>query len=61
MLRPCIEIGLGHLPVEAAYYVRSQCFVITARSLNRPYNLCGCCGDRTNVIAAERESATRIP
>ena len=27
MLRPCTEIGLGHLPVEALYYVRSQCFI----------------------------------
>ena len=27
MLRPATEIGLGHLPVEALYYVRSQCFI----------------------------------
>ena len=27
MLRPQTEIGLGHLPVEALYYVRNQCFI----------------------------------
>ena len=28
MLRPCTEIGLGHLPVEALYYVRNQRFYL---------------------------------
>ena len=35
MLRPCTEIGLGHLPVEALYYVRNQCCTQSPRSLDR--------------------------
>ena len=35
MLRPATEIGLGHLPVEALYYVRNQCLTQSPRSLDR--------------------------